>query len=88
MIAKVDATANDVPIDVQGFPTIKFFPANLKGEPIEYSDARTMSAMAKFVIEHSSTLTDAQKTELKPSEGEADGPDGEEGEEEGDRDEL
>ena len=30
IIAKVDATANDVPDEIQGFPTIKLFPAGKK----------------------------------------------------------
>uniref|UniRef100_A0AAR2J850 Thioredoxin domain-containing protein n=1 Tax=Pygocentrus nattereri TaxID=42514 RepID=A0AAR2J850_PYGNA len=38
VIAKMDATANDVPLgyDVQGFPTIYFVPAGRKDEPKRY----------------------------------------------------
>ena len=48
-IAKIDATANDVPDDISGFPTIKLFKAGSKDEPIEYSGARSVEALAEFV---------------------------------------
>jgi protein disulfide-isomerase A1 len=72
VIAKVDATANDVPADIQGFPTIKFFPANAKETPITFEDARTTSDLAKFVLTHSSTLTFEQKAALEPEDTEGD----------------
>ena len=50
-IAKVDATANDVPDEIQGFPTIKLYPAGGKGSPIEYSGDRSVEDLAKFVKE-------------------------------------
>ncbi|KAI4833851.1 disulfide-isomerase, partial [Aureobasidium sp. EXF-8845] len=53
-IAKVDATTNDVPDEIQGFPTIKLFPAHGKGEPIEYSGARTVEDLAAFITENGS----------------------------------
>ncbi|KAH0253719.1 disulfide isomerase PDI1 protein, partial [Aureobasidium melanogenum] len=58
-IAKVDATANDVPDEIQGFPTIKLFPAHGKGEPIEYSGARTVEDLATFIRENGSNKVDA-----------------------------
>ena len=51
-IAKVDATANDVPDEIQGFPTIKLFPAGGKEEPITYSGSRTIEDLAEFVKEN------------------------------------
>jgi len=51
-IAKVDATANDVPDEVQGFPTIKLFPAGAKDTPIEYQGDRTVEDLAKFIEEN------------------------------------
>ena len=51
-IAKVDATANDVPDEIQGFPTIKLFPAGAKDKPIEYSGDRSIEDLAKFVKEN------------------------------------
>jgi len=50
-IAKVDATANDVPQSIQGFPTIKLFPAGSKDSPIEYSGSRTIEDLAEFIKE-------------------------------------
>ncbi len=51
-IAKVDATANDVPDEVSGFPTIKLFPAGGKSDPIVYSGSRTIEDLAAFVKEN------------------------------------
>jgi len=45
VIAKVDATANDTPVEVQGFPTIKLFPAGNKKNVIEYDGDRSAKAM-------------------------------------------
>jgi protein disulfide-isomerase A1 len=53
-IAKVDATANDVPDEIQGFPTIKLFPAGKKDSPIDYSGARTVEDLAAFIKENGS----------------------------------
>jgi len=52
VIAKVDATLNDTPAEVQGFPTLKFYPAGdseSKKAPLDYSGDRTVEAMAKFI---------------------------------------
>lgn len=51
-IAKVDATANDVPDEISGFPTIKLFAAGAKSSPIEYNGDRTIEDIAKFVKEN------------------------------------
>lgn len=51
-IAKVDATANDVPDEIQGFPTIKLFPAGAKDAPVTYSGARTVEDFVKFIAEN------------------------------------
>jgi len=52
VIAKVDSTANDTPVDVQGFPTIKLFLAGQKDKPVEYNGDRTAEKMAEFIREH------------------------------------
>ncbi|KAK0733470.1 protein disulfide-isomerase precursor [Lasiosphaeria miniovina] len=52
VIAKVDATLNDVPDEVQGFPTIKLFPAGSKSEAVTYSGARTVEDLIKFIAEN------------------------------------
>jgi protein disulfide-isomerase A1 len=51
-IAKIDATANDVPDDIAGFPAIKLFPAGSKDSPIEYSGGRTVEEFVTFVKEN------------------------------------
>ncbi|CAI4216439.1 unnamed protein product [Parascedosporium putredinis] len=51
-IAKVDATANDVPDEIQGFPTIKLFPAGGKAAPITYSGSRTVEDLITFIKEN------------------------------------
>ncbi|CAK7242554.1 MAG: protein disulfide-isomerase precursor [Sporothrix thermara] len=52
VIAKVDATANDVPDEIQGFPTIKLFAAGKKDEPITYSGSRTVEDLITFIKEN------------------------------------
>ena len=58
-IAKVDATANDVPDEIQGFPTIKLFPAGNKSDPISYSGSRTVEDLVQFVKENGKHAVDA-----------------------------
>jgi len=52
VIAKVDATANDVPDEIQGFPTIKLYPAGAKDKAVTYSGARTVEDLIKFIAEN------------------------------------
>ncbi|XP_036418541.1 protein disulfide isomerase family A, member 8 [Colossoma macropomum] len=51
VIAKMDATANDVPqgYDVQGFPTIYFVPAGRKDDPKRYEGPREMKDFLSFL---------------------------------------
>ncbi|KAI1172464.1 protein disulfide-isomerase [Nemania sp. FL0916] len=49
VIAKVDATANDVPDEIKGFPTIKLYAAGSKGEPVTYNGSRTVEDLIKFI---------------------------------------
>lgn len=58
-ITKVDATANDVPDEIQGFPTIKLFPAGRKLEPVTYSGSRTIEDLVAFIKEHGTHKVDA-----------------------------
>ncbi|KAI1623606.1 prolyl 4-hydroxylase, beta polypeptide [Exophiala viscosa] len=48
-VAKIDATQNDVPDEIAGFPTIKLFPAGAKDSPIDYSGSRTLEDIAAFI---------------------------------------
>jgi len=59
VIAKVDATENDTPVDIRGFPTLMFYPADDKANPLTYEGDRTEAAMAQFVRENASTLKKA-----------------------------
>nr|CCA26649.1 protein disulfideisomerase putative [Albugo laibachii Nc14] len=69
MIAKIDATENEIDFEkaqVSGFPTIFFFPANDKMNPVLYEGGRDVESMAEYLKEH------AKKFEL---EGESFGAD-------------
>jgi protein disulfide-isomerase A1 len=52
VIAKVDATANDVPDDIEGFPTIKLYKAGDKANPVTYSGSRSIEDLIKFIKEN------------------------------------
>uniref|UniRef100_A0A4W5N3Z3 Protein disulfide-isomerase A3 n=1 Tax=Hucho hucho TaxID=62062 RepID=A0A4W5N3Z3_9TELE len=53
VIAKMDATANDVPTtyDVQGFPTIFFVPAGQKDQPRKYEGGREVNDFLNYLKE-------------------------------------
>ncbi|KAK1066384.1 protein disulfide-isomerase precursor [Friedmanniomyces endolithicus] len=57
-IAKVDATLNDVPDEIQGFPTIKLFKAGSKDSPVDYTGPRTVEDLAAFVRDNGSNKID------------------------------
>lgn len=61
VIAKMDSTANEVEnVSVQGFPTIKFFPANNKANPIDFNGDRTVEGFTRFLQEHSTNAVKAK----------------------------
>ena len=68
-IAKIDATANDVPESITGFPTIKLFPAGSKDTPVEYSGSRTVEDLASFVKENGKHAVDAYAAPAQAEEG-------------------
>jgi protein disulfide-isomerase A1 len=72
-VAKVDATANDVPEEIQGFPTIKLYPAGSKDSPVDYSGSRTIEDLANFIKSIVSEATEAVKTVAEDTDGEAGG---------------
>ncbi|EEH38065.1 disulfide isomerase Pdi1 [Paracoccidioides lutzii Pb01] len=58
-IAKIDATANDVPEEIQGFPTVKLFAAGSKDKPFDYQGLRTIQGLADFVRDNGKHKVDA-----------------------------
>ncbi|GAB1606121.1 protein disulfide-isomerase A3-like [Argonauta hians] len=54
-IAKMDATANDVPkpYEVSGFPTIYFSPKNSKDSPKKYNGGREVDDFVKYLAQES-----------------------------------
>ncbi|RAK75111.1 protein disulfide isomerase PDI1 [Aspergillus fijiensis CBS 313.89] len=68
-VAKIDATANDVPDPITGFPTIRLYPAGAKDSPIEYEGSRTVEDLANFIFENGKHKVDAH---AKPEEQQGD----------------
>lgn len=68
VIAKIDATANDSPMEYQvsGFPTIFFAPADNKKEPVKYEESgREVEDFTKFIKKHATvSLGKSAKDEL------------------------
>jgi protein disulfide-isomerase A1 len=56
VIAKVDATANDTPADISGFPTLILYPANDKSNPVTYNGDRTAEAIGTWLRASATTL--------------------------------
>jgi hypothetical protein len=53
IIAKMDATANDVEaVQISGFPTLKLFKAN-SDDIVDYDDARELENMKAFLEKNS-----------------------------------
>jgi len=63
VIAKIDATENDTPEDIKGFPTLLFYP---KGETtaVKYGGDRKQEAIIEWIKEHATGDMSAVKTEL------------------------
>ncbi|MFH4974982.1 hypothetical protein AB6A40_001691 [Gnathostoma spinigerum] len=68
MIAKMDATANEVAsVRIRGFPTLKFFPAHSK-EIIEYDGERDLDSFVKFIESGGKVKKEAKKEEEEEEE--------------------
>jgi protein disulfide-isomerase A1 len=66
VIAKIDATSNDTPYPIEGFPTVVFFPGNKKESPIPYEGDRSLKDMVEFVKKHATVSKDAITALNKP----------------------
>ena len=54
LIADFDATANEADgVEVEGFPTIKFYPKGEKSTPIDFEGDRNIDEFRKYLKEHS-----------------------------------
>jgi len=63
VIAKIDATENDTPEDIKGFPTLLFYPKG-QTEAVKYSGDRKQEAIIDWIKENASGDVSAVKTEL------------------------
>ena len=53
LLVKVDSTENEVSgVDVQGFPTLKFWGKDKSAEPIEYNGGRDADGIISWLKEH------------------------------------
>uniref|UniRef100_A0AAF5Q208 Protein disulfide-isomerase n=1 Tax=Wuchereria bancrofti TaxID=6293 RepID=A0AAF5Q208_WUCBA len=68
VIAKMDATANDVPppFQVQGFPTLYWVPKNRKDKPEPYSGGREVDDFIKYIAKHATKELKGYKRDGKP----------------------
>ena len=63
VIAKIDATENDTPEDIKGFPTLIFYKKG-SSEGEKYSGDRKSEAIIEWIKENASGDVSAVKTEL------------------------
>lgn len=53
MIAKVDATANEMEgVSIRSFPTIKLYPRDKKSTPVDFNGEREVEGFMKFLREN------------------------------------
>jgi protein disulfide-isomerase A1 len=66
IIGNFNASDNDSPLDIGGYPTLYYFPASKDGkkEPIQYKGERTADAMSEFILEHRKSKVGSPKTGL------------------------
>jgi len=69
VVAKIDATANDVPasLGIRGFPTILLFTAGNKDEPVEYQGNRQLDDLKNFITTNTGSADEEEDSEDEPS---------------------
>jgi protein disulfide-isomerase A1 len=91
IIAKMDATANDIPpsagFDIEGFPTIKLVKANTN-EVVDYEGDRTEEAFIAFLKEHATHKIELEDVKEEAEKEEEKKKEEEEKKEEGEDDET
>ncbi|CAK8695988.1 unnamed protein product [Clavelina lepadiformis] len=75
VIAMMDSTANEVEgIEVQGFPTLKFFPSGEHEQALDYNGERSLDAMVEYVesngVKVSEDVGDEEEIEEEMLDGE------------------
>jgi len=70
VIAKMDGTENEVPeVEIQGYPTLLFFPAEKNAEGIAYDEgARELKDLTKFIKKHAKVSYELPKKEDQDKE--------------------
>jgi len=63
LVAMIDATANDVPVKIEGFPTLYMFPAEKNAEPIKFEGTRDIDDLSDFIEEYAHAVK-PEKDEL------------------------
>jgi len=63
VIAKIDATENDTPEEIKGFPTLVFYPKN-SSQGVKYSGDRTAKAIIEWLKSKASGDVSSVKSEL------------------------
>lgn len=67
VIGKMDATANEVDgLNIQGFPTLKFYPRGRKSSPLDYNGERTEDGFIEY-LKKNSQADFSSLEEKKPS---------------------
>lgn len=68
VIAKIDATANDVPDQIKGFPTIKMYAAGKKDSPVEYTGDRSIESLIEFIKKEGSNSVEPSDPDVDMDE--------------------
>lgn len=68
LIFPFDFTQVHPKLNIRGFPTILYFPANNKDTPVEYQGTRTLEDLAKFIRSNAANKAEGQVDEAVEEE--------------------